>query len=214
MRLKLVIISDTHSMHGQIKLKDLPVADVIIHCGDFTKMGYEYEVMKFMEWFSNLHQYDYKIFIAGNHEFLFEEFPIIAKGHIPDNVIYLEDSGIEILGKFFYGSPVQKEYGNWAFNRPEEKLKQHWEGIPDNTDVLITHSPPHTIRDFSNFNNEHIGSPSLIDEVINRINPIIHCFGHNHKQYGITEFKNTKFINASSLNEKYQYVNKPIIVEI
>ena len=214
MKLKIVIISDTHNKHKQIKSEDLPVADVIIHCGDFTSMGYSHEIRDFMKWYSNLYQYDYKIIIAGNHDLMFEDFPVLAKENIPENVIYLEDSGVEIFGKYFYGTPVQKPFGNWAFNRPEEKLKEHWMAIPDNTDVLITHSPPHMVRDFVIYSNENTGSPSLYDEVVNRIKPLIHTYGHIHEEYGITEHNGIKFINACYLNRKYEYINKPIVVEI
>ena len=214
MKVKIVIISDTHNKHKQIKSEDLPVADVIIHCGDFTSMGYNHEIKDFMRWYSKLNQYDYKLIIAGNHDFLFETFPVLAKEHIPDNVIYLEDSGVEILGKYFYGSPVQKPFNDWAFNRPEEKMKQHWEAIPDHTDVLITHSPPYMIRDFAIYSNENTGSPSLYDEVVNRIKPQVSLMGHIHEEYGITIHKNITFINACSLNRKYEYVNKPILIEI
>ncbi|MFW6247338.1 MAG: metallophosphoesterase family protein [bacterium] len=214
MKLSIVIISDTHNKHKQIKSEDLPAADVIIHCGDFTSMGYGHEISKFMKWFGNLHQYDNKIVIAGNHDFMFENASVLAKAHVPDNVIYLEDSGVEILGINFYGTPVQKPFNNWAFNRPEEKLKQHWEAIPDNTDVLITHSPPYGIRDFGFYSRDEIGSQSLRDEIINRIRPKISAFGHAHTNHGITEINEIKFINASNLNDKYEYMYKPIIVEL
>jgi len=115
---------------------------------------------------------------------------------------------------FLFHENVQKIFNNWAFNRTEEKMKQHWEGIPDNTDVLITHSPPYMIRDFATYSDEYVGSPSLRDEVLNRIRPKIHCFGHIHLEYGITELNGIKFVNASCLNERYEYVNKPIVIEI
>jgi Icc-related predicted phosphoesterase len=212
--MKIVIISDTHNKHKQIKSEDLPSADIIIHCGDFTSMGYSHEIRNFMKWYSGLVQYDYKIIIAGNHDLMFEDYPVLAKEHIPENVYYLEDSEIEILGLNIYGTPVQKPFDNWAFNRPEEKLKQHWMAIPDNTDVLITHSPPYMIRDYASYSDDNVGSPSLRDEVLNRIKPKIHCFGHIHEKHGITDEDGIKFINASSLNLKYEYVNKPIVVEI
>jgi len=214
MKLKILIISDTHNKHNQIKLEDLPIADVIVHCGDFTSMGYGHEITKFMKWYSGLNQYDYKLIIAGNHDIMFENASVLAKAHIPENIIYLEDSGVEILGKYFYGSPVQKPFGNWVFNRPEEKLKEHWEAIPDNTDMLITHSPPYMVRDYGFYSGDNIGSPSLFNEVVNRIKPIVHAYGHAHNNYGITEIDGIKFVNASVLDDKYEYVNKPILIEI
>lgn len=210
--MKICIISDTHNKHKY--LGKLPDADVIIHCGDFTSMGKEHEIRDFLKWYSNLEQYKYKIIIAGNHDFLFER----NRGHairlVPRNVIYLEDNGVEIEGIKFYGSPVQLPFYDWAFNRPEEKLVQHWAAIPDDTDVLITHGPPFMIGDYVPWSHKHQGSPSLYKEVVERIKPKIHCFGHIHEGNGMKIIENIKFINASNLNDNYLCVYKPFIIEI
>jgi Icc-related predicted phosphoesterase len=211
----LCIISDTHNKHKRIK--NLPNADVIIHCGDMTSMGYEHEIISFLKWFSKLSQYKYKIFVAGNHDWLFEKNGLLARSLVPDNVIYLEDNGIEIEGKYFYGSPVQSPFENWAFNRPEEKLKQHWEAIPDNVDVLITHSPPYGFGDYTPMTKDHVGSPSLREEVLTRVKPTVHCYGHIHDGYGIRVVENTTptlFVNASILNDDYIRTYDPILIEI
>ena len=210
--LKLCIISDTHTKHKAIP--DIPNADIIIHCGDFTSVGHEHEIRNFFKWFSGLTQYKHKIIIAGNHDMMFERNGSYARSLVPDNVIYLEDSGVEIEGYYFYGTPVQKPFCDWAFNRPEEKLEQHWNAIPDNTDVLITHSPPYMIGDYVPRSKEHHGSPTLYKEVVNRIKPKIHCFGHIHEGHGIKEIDGIKFINASLLNDAYLMVYLPIVAEI
>ena len=191
----------------------MPDADVVILCGDATSVGYEYEIANFLNWFSKLDQYKYKIFIAGNHDWFFEKTPQFVKQILPDNVIYLEDSGVEIEGIKFYGTPVQLEFCNWAFNRTEEKLAQYWEAIPDDTDVLITHSPPLGILDYSPMCGK-VGSPSLLNEVTMRIKPKVHCFGHIHHSHGVLEQDGTKFVNASVLNDNYKLVFEPIVVEI
>lgn len=208
--MKICIISDTHGKHKQL---DLPNADTIIHCGDFTSIGEEHEIINFMKWFSGLEQYENKIIIAGNHDWLFERNKGQAKSLIPKNVTYLEDNGVEIDGINFYGTPVQKHFCNWAFNRDEAKLAQHWLHVPDNTDVLITHSPPYGIGDNVPRSGCQ-GSPSLYKEVVERIRPKIHAFGHIHEDYGLKEMDNIKFINASNLDEHYYCVNDPIVVEI
>lgn len=209
--MKVCIISDTHNKHK--RLAKLPEADVIIHCGDFTSMGYSHEILEFMKWFSQL-PYNNKIIIAGNHDWLFETNGIIAREKVPENVNYLEDSEVIIDGIKFYGTPVSLPFMNWAFNRPEEKLKQHWEAIPDDTDVLITHQPPFGIFDWSVYDNKHTGSPSLYFEVVERIKPKIHCFGHIHSGHGIKVIENTTFVNASNLDEDYMCVYEPILIEI
>ena len=210
--MKICIISDTHNKHK--RLSKLPEADVIIHCGDFTSMGYSHEIREFMNWYSKLDQYKHKLIIAGNHDWLFDRSRILALEHVPKNVVYLEDSGVEIEGLNFYGTPVQPPFNNWAFNKPEEKLIPHWQAIPDNTDVLITHCPPHTIFDWSIYDNIHTGSPSLYFEVVDRIRPKLHCFGHIHSGHGIKVIENTTFVNASNLDEDYMCVYDPVLINI
>ncbi len=210
--MKICIISDTHNKHKH--LGKLPDADMIIHCGDMTSVGREHEIRNFFKWFSDLDQFKYKICIAGNHDWLFERNSTLAKSLVPDNVIYLEDNGIEIEGLNFYGTPVQKIFYNWAFNRPEEKLAQYYAAIPDDTDVLITHNPPYHIGDFVPSARSNEGSPSLYKEVTERIKPAIHAMGHVHEGRGIYIKNNITFINASNLDDNYDCVFNPIIVEI
>jgi Icc-related predicted phosphoesterase len=210
--MKICIISDTHNKHK--RLAKLPEADVIIHCGDMTSMGHSHEINDFMKWFSNLDQFKYKICIAGNHDWMFEKNKILALEHVPEKVIYLEDQEVIIEGIKFYGTPVQLPFMNWAFNRPEEKLIQYWEIIPDDTDVLITHQPPYTIMDWSVYDKKATGSPSLYKEVLERIKPKVHCFGHIHSGHGVKAIDDTTFINASNLDEDYMCVYDPIYIEI
>ncbi len=210
--MRICIISDTHNKHKH--LGKLPDADVIIHCGDMTSIGKEHEIRNFFKWFSKLDQFKHKICIAGNHDWLFENSGSWARSLVPKNIHYLEDSGVEIEGIKFYGTPVSKPFCNWAFNRPEEKLNQHWLAIPDDVDVLITHELPHTIMDYVERDNEHVGSPSLYKEIVERIKCSLSVFGHIHEGYGIKIINNTTFINASVLDENYMCVNNPILVEL
>jgi Icc-related predicted phosphoesterase len=210
--MKICIISDTHNKHK--RLSTLPEADMIIHCGDFTSVGKEHEIRDFMKWYTNLEQYKYKLIIAGNHDWLFERSGMHARSLVPKNIVYLQDSGVEIEGLYFYGSPVQLPFYDWAFNREESRLAQHWAAIPDKTDVLITHCPPYMIMDYVPYSMQHEGSPSLYREVTQRIKPLVHAMGHIHNGYGIKIIEGTTFINASNLDEEYMCVNKPILIEI
>jgi Icc-related predicted phosphoesterase len=48
---------------------------------------------------------------------------------------------------------------------------------------------------------------------VDEIQPKIHLFGHIHGSYGYKFHNGTHFINASILNEQYQYANKPITAD-
>jgi len=208
--MKFTFISDTHTKHKNLII---PECDFLICSGDISSMGYEHEIQNFLVWF-NKQNARYKIFVAGNHDWLFERNRTLAKSLIPEGVIYLEDESIEIEGFNFYGSPVQLEFCNWAFNRTEESLARYWEGIPDNTDILITHSPPFGILDEVNHNGRHLGSPSLTDTIMNRVRPLISVFGHIHSGHGVKNVDDILFINASNLDEQYYSKYAPIVVDI
>lgn len=207
--MKFIAISDTHGQHTKLSL---PEGDVIIHAGDISGRGTENQVRDFIEWFSSL-DYQYKIFIAGNHDFFLEKV-CETEIHklIPENVIYLNDSGIEIEGIKIWGSPVQPWFHDWAFNRQRgADIKRHWDLIPHNTDVLITHGPVKGILDQTVYGQE-VGCEDLL-EAVKRINPSFHVCGHIHEAYGEQISDGTRFINASILNEDYFLVNSPVEFE-
>ena len=91
-------ISDTHNRHGL--LQDMPMADVLIHCGDFTDRGTEAEALDFLNWFIAL-PHPHKLFVTGNHDLCLWD----AEGidDLPPNVLFLQDKACEIEGVKFFG---------------------------------------------------------------------------------------------------------------
>lgn len=107
-----------------------------------------------------------------------------------------------------WGSPITPEFHNWAFNRKRgEEINKHWQLIPNNTDILITHGPAFGILD-KIFQNQNVGCEDLLKSVEN-INPKYHIFGHIHEGFGTTQNQNTTFINASSLDYNYKMRKTP-----
>ena len=208
--MKIISISDTHGRHNDV---DLPNGDMLIHSGDISSKGTEAEIDDFLKWFSS-QPHKYKIFIAGNHDFFFErESDDVIASKVPKNVIYLNDSGCVIEGLNIWGSPIQPEFCNWAFNRERgAAIKKYWDLIPENTDILITHGPPYGILD-KNIRGKHCGCEELKEQVF-KINPKLHVFGHIHEGYGSFEEKGITFINASQLNYRYFLTNEPVVMEL
>src|SRR5690554_1392960 len=99
--MKLVCISDTHSLHHRIP--EIPDGDALIHAGDCLGQGTLENIEELNEWLGTL-PHRYKIVIAGNHDWAFQETPELARQALT-NAIYLEDSGVEIEGIRFWGSP-------------------------------------------------------------------------------------------------------------
>lgn len=212
--MKLVCISDTHSLHKQ--LPPLPDGDVLIHAGDFSSLGYLHEVRNFTEWFQS-QPHKHKIFIAGNHDGMpYKEpalFREVVKEYAPD-VIYLENSGVELEGVKFYGSPITPTFFNWYFmkNRGLD-IKQVWNAIPMDTQVLITHGPPWDTLDECP-NGDIAGCEELRAKVDIMSMLKAHIFGHIHGQHGIFERNNTLYVNASSCTENYLPRHLPHVITI
>lgn len=211
--MRIVAISDTHSRHGDMVL---PAGEILVHAGDFTMSGGNREIEHFFEWFTRL-PHPHKVMIAGNHDRLFETAPGHARAMVPDNVVYLEDSGCEIEGLKFWGSPWQPWFLDWAFNlSTETELERKWALIPPDTDVLVTHGPPFRILDEC-FDGRRVGCPALAKRV-REINPGLHLFGHIHEGYGRaidpTGRSDTTYINACVCDLFYRPVNPPVVVEV
>jgi Icc-related predicted phosphoesterase len=208
--LKFVAISDTHGRHKSLHL---PKGDVIIHAGDVSYKGEEVEVVDFLHWFAKL-PYRYKIFTAGNHDFFFEKAkPAYVQSLIPDGVIYLNDSGVQIENCTIWGSAITPWFYNWAFNRRRgSDINKHWKLIPMDTQLLITHGPAYGILDAVD-NEKHVGDVDLLKK-IKEIKPKVHISGHIHEAYGRKQIGDTLFINACVLNEYYQLVNTPQTFQI
>lgn len=230
--MKLVLIADTHERHLQLSVPD---GDVLIHAGDMTMIGEPDKIRDFANWFRAL-PHKHKIFVAGNHDKLFEKaLPAALKPFFPtsmnhrdlnsdgvpytfvaseEGLYYLEDDSVTIEGVKFYGSPWTPSFGyGWVFNADFEKQKEVAAAIPTDTDVLITHGPPHHILDRT-MGYELVGSPPLLEEIEDRVHPKVHVFGHIHEAYGQQEYKGTQYFNASVVNAAYQIANKPWVVDL
>lgn len=213
--MKIVFISDTHNQFDNIAL-DVPECDVLVHCGDIGGSGSFSEIDKFFQDVSGFREKGIVkefVGIAGNHDKYIERQNEDFLKIIPKWYHYLQDSSITIQGIKFYGSPVTPRFCDWAFNRDRHVLQGYWSLIPYDVDVLITHGPPLGILDVSPYGQISVGDEHLRNKVF-EIKPKIHAFGHIHDCYGFVEKNGVKFVNASSLNERYVYTNKPIVIDI
>jgi Icc-related predicted phosphoesterase len=216
----LVFISDTHTKHYEIddQLREIhqnhPDA-ILVHSGDISYRGRKWEVEEFIEWYASL-PFKNKIMIAGNHDFLFETSPEIAKDILDSmgsGITYLNDSGVELEGLKFWGSPVTPWFHNWAFNRLEEKIDEHWNLIPNDINILITHGPPYLTLDATK-SGLRVGCPRLSEKIRNLPELKAHVFGHIHEAQGIVEKDGVTYVNASILDLYYEVRNSPVILHL
>lgn len=237
-KINIAALSDTHNQHN--KIKDIGQGDLIIHAGDFSSRGHKWESENFIKWYSKV-PYTAKILICGNHEVEIERtydyrFKQMCK---EAGIILLEDSTVElqfIPGIVYvnqnipdipivriHGSPVTPWfYGqNWGWNRARNNneaalynaqlIKPHWDMIPDNTDILVTHGPPYDILDevlavdgqsykAHGMLPRYVGCEDLLKRV-KEVKPDLHIFGHIHCSHGEKHVDGTSHYNVSMCGE-------------
>lgn len=215
LRMNIVCLSDTHNCNNKIGVPD---GDILIHSGDATVRGTFEEIIQFNYWFSHL-PHKYKIFVAGNHDWLFETDNRLARSLLDSTIIYLQDSLVEVEGLKIYGSPWQPRFYDWAFNLNRGKeLADKWQLIPDDIDILITHGPPNGILDAvpRSWGIDYTGCEELakrVEEIAQLRKLKLHIFGHIHCGYGVAEKFGVKFVNASTCDEAYSPIQPPIVID-
>lgn len=211
--MKITFISD---LHGYFPI--LPGGDILIIAGDLHARDTPQEYDQFKLWLEN-QRYQKIVMIAGNHdaylEYCFKHG--IDLFSLP-NLTYLCDSGTEYENLKIWGCPYTKKFVGqnpraMAFSVASEfQLKDHFDLIPEQIDILITHSPPLGILD--ECDNGWVGSDMLRQRIM-KVKPRICCFGHIHEQGGKSmTVDNTTYINASIVNQRYQHVHKPTDLEL
>ena len=243
-------ISDLHGHYPKLKGGDL-----LIVAGDLTATSTSYEYDVFVEWVLE-QNYKTRIVIGGNHDTnLCKPGCLLGLCDYPPELEYLCDSGTEfeylepapIKGAMMathrklkiWGSPWTLRFEGMnphcmAFTvDTEEELAEKWKLIPDDIDILVTHSPPMKIFDWNKYG-DNCGSLSLLTKATSLPNLKLFIFGHIHEAYGIYEPNEIRkfaennrkisgppkcksmpyLVNASHVNERYEPVNKPIRIEL
>ncbi len=191
--MRIVAFSDTHMLHGKVEVPD---GDLLIFAGDMSICKTVQDVKGFNTFLKTL-PHPHKIVIGGNHDHLLAYSEDI--GHeLLDEATYLQDSAITIEGVKIYGSPWQPTFNTKAcsaFALPRGKtIRKKWARIPEDTDILVTHSPPCGIMD-EDGGVSH-GCSDLLERV-QLIKPKFHIFGHIHNHNGIQTVGKTQFVNCN-----------------
>jgi Icc-related predicted phosphoesterase len=216
--MKIALISDIHTKWQKLQI---PKCDLLISCGDYSFRGEPKVVKDFHDW---LNQQDamHIISVQGNHETWveknFEEAQRIALGECP-RAHFMAEGLVIIDGTKIWCSAWTPWFHAWAYNAHRgEAIKKHWDLIPDDTDILITHGPPAGILDVvyavdGVTPRDNVGCQDLMDKILTLKKLKMHAFGHIHGSAGEKIFKGIKFINSSICDENYMPTNPVRIFE-
>ena len=205
---RIVACSDTHRSHWEVKV---PEGDLFIFAGD-NDITDLITLHDFNDWLKEI-PCKYKIVIAGNHDFELERIGKYECKRLLTNCIYLENEFIEVDGLKIWGSPYCPYFNNWAFMQPDNMLKEIWDTIPLETEILVTHTMPYGILDGVLPRMQSVGSLTLRD-AIKRVRPYIQIGGHLHESYGQYTDGKTDYYNVAVMDEQYKVVNPCTIIDV
>lgn len=209
---RFVLLSDTHGSHEDVVVPD---GDILIHAGDFMGAPSHWPTLKgFAKWLGSL-PHRRKIVIPGNHDGLLQMQPSVSKQQLLmyEGVDVLIHESLEVDGWRIFGSPWTPQFYNWFFMTETHADRQRlWSQIPDDTQILVTHGPPKDILDPDRFGRS-VGDLALRDRV-DQLRPRLHVFGHLHSGAGRLEGSSTTFVNASVMNDNYDVVHPPTVIDL
>lgn len=210
-RKKELIIDCISDLHGN--LPNLYGGDLLIVAGDLTASHTLEEYHVFIKWMK-AQDYRKKIVIAGNHDPLLQSDQKLFS-RVKD-FDYLCDSGIEFEGLKIWGTPWCLAYPFFnircrAFAITPEAIKEKWDLIPPETNILITHLPPRGILDRT-VSLQLAGCEWLRAKIACLNEMELHVFGHIHENWGMLRCEDSIYVNASIVDERYIPCNHPIRV--
>ena len=206
--MKIVSLSDTHTKHRQITI---PKGDILIYAGDFEIRNI-IDLVEMRDWLNEL-PFKYIVTIFGNHDFTEPASNEYLKEVFGKKIHYLCNDSIIIKGLRIWGSSYSPLFNDWAWMKSDNNLKEIWDKIPKGTNIVVTHAPCYGILDQVLPRMESVGSRTLKDR-IKEIKPSIHLCGHIHESAGRYTDGKTDYFNVSVLDDMYQLVNEPTIIEI
>ncbi len=193
-----MIIDCISDLHGY--KPELQGGDLLIVAGDLTARDKDSEYIELMLWLTK-QDYKKKVMIAGNHDGKLEAWQPMKL----DDVDYLCDSATEYEGLKIWGAPWTPTFYYWYFMKDRgEPIKEMWDKIPDDVDILVTHGPPYGILD------NRLGCMDLTNALPRLTKLKLHVFGHIHESPGQEVINGTTFVNASIMDKRYRPFHKPI----
>jgi Icc-related predicted phosphoesterase len=227
--MRIVALSDQHG-----HLPEVPPCDLLIIAGDVCPDGFGRQFARDAPeqqkaWFDQTIRpwvarapAKRTILTWGNHDWCgqlctFEDSASAALAIVVDNAVSVPDDSAAAGAVSVWASPWSNQYGDWAFMKAPASLAPVYAPIPAGIDILVSHQPPlgygDQSADFASGQIINIGSRELL-ETIDRVRPKIVVCGHIHEGYGQFERNGTRIYNVSVVDEYYQLVRGPTIIDL
>lgn len=184
--IRFLLVSDTHERHHGLTL---PPADVLVHSGDIlassrfaSQTHSERKLRDLNTWLAST-QCACRVVVAGNHDVALKRMGAARVAQLLSAATYLEfetatlnvqmsegkgqDHTVALL---VYGAPYSAGRSHNSAFQDEVSEKRLLESAPMNADVVVTHGPAEGGK-------KPVGP---VPELLRRLQPRLHCCGHEH----------------------------------
>lgn len=179
----------------------------------------------------------------GNHDYCGHTIMKTSHTVLDARTVAVVDGLVEVGGLKIWLTPWSSQFRDWAFMQTEERCKDLYNPIPHGLDILVSHQPMRGLCDQNGgmvrrINDkgegvwvaEHLGSGALLDAVIAKRPKVLIC-GHIHGGHGQMDYLHTdlrfnsgnpkrfvtdttKVYNVALIDERYEWVHQPTLIEI
>lgn len=140
---------------------------------------------------------------------LFHNFPSVTYLNHEMKEIQLAPNQEGLQAKIrIFGSPYSPSKGTWAFGYAPDEAEALWDQIPENLDILVTHTPPEGYCDRSRSGTR--GGCSGLLAALARTKPYLHVCGHIHEAGGVEEihWKTTSTASIQGLADEHRELDE------
>lgn len=219
--MKIIALSDLHGDLPFIDPVEAASADLLVIAGDICpdyagnrnhKAAQQLDWMQtvFAKWFHAI-PCEHKYVTWGNHDWLNGK-PWAWVKH---------NEQVTVGDKKIWFSPWVPRLKDWNWGAEEDELRNHYDRIPKDTDIIVSHCPPFGSCDQISKNpplDDALGSYALL-EAIRRVKPRVVFCGHIHGGYGTDVIRqetgpDTLVLNVAVKDESYRMVNAVTVLTL
>ena len=205
--MRLLTLSDTHLEFPRISA--LPDADLLIHAGDWTEVGYRHTKLEFTRFETFLRdaraRYPHVLALHGNHDLGFDNGRWAQWGVTPiDGLTWQHSSGLTVHGVALTPAhhlpELLLEWQHMTISEDEEDAAWDFERV----DVVVSHGPPFGYLDLTT-QGQRIGSRSAVSYIRTRQPQVFIC-GHVHEAAGEAQLRETRILNVAGRVELLEVI--------
>lgn len=218
--MKLIVTSD---LHGH--LPHISACDLFIIGGDVFPKEMDRDAEQQERWYFEVFEpwietvpCKYVVMVPGNHDYYFEK--LYKENHLRNiatqKLKVLCNNAMKLEGLTLYGTPnTLPPKHNFAFCQDSEALKETFQKIPNQLDILISHAAPYEVGRLAGVEDGlDVGSPELTEALKTRKIKYVFCGHIHHGNHKRVKWNGMQLYNVARCNNQKEVCYPLLTLEI